>query len=92
MATTVVLSNVHEVNGKWRVDFEDGVSLEFSSLEDLNEWVDAFDEPSSDGPQNARKMCVAYARKRSPDFSNLNSVQGKNFILDLGHGNPVRVV
>ena len=92
MATTVVLTGVTiDGSGKVFIRFEGGTVIEFQSLGAVEEWVSEIDDPGGEGVDNARRMCVAYLKKRSSDLSNTNSVADKNFILDLGHANVVRV-
>jgi len=90
MATTVVLTDVI-LGPPVRVKFSDGTEFEFSSVDELNNWVDAMDDPDQEGSDNARRMCIAYLRKRSATYSQLNSVKDKNFIFDLGHAQVIRV-
>jgi hypothetical protein len=92
MATTISLTKVTIVGDRYTFTFADGMGIEFSSFAELTQFLDEFDDPNQNGPENARLLCMSYLRKRSADFSQLNSVLGKSFILDLGHANPIRVV
>jgi hypothetical protein len=93
MATTVVLSNVIKEpapSTRCRVQFTDGTELEFGTLAELREWALGIDS----GPMGAeltRRMCLARLLALSPELTNINQIQGKNFTFDLTNAQPVRV-
>lgn len=92
MATTVKMTKVTiPGDGRYIFTFADGTGMEFPSLQDVIDFTSAFDDPNDNGLDNARLMDIAYLQKRSPDFTQVNSVLNKDFILDLSSGSVVRV-
>ena len=87
MPTTVILIGVVREGDKYFVQFDDGTLLEFNDLESLTNFAIGVD----DDPDLTQKLCLAYALKRSSDLSNINPIQGKDFIFDLSAGNPIKV-
>lgn len=87
MATVVLTSVTTDQDGKVRIRFDNGAELEFNSLAEVQAWA-LLPDTSVDLTQ---QLCVAYAINRSPDLSNLASVQGRTFTFDLSNNNPIRV-
>lgn len=91
MATTVVLQDVigeEQPAGTVRVFWADGTAQEFPNFDALTTWALGPDKDQG----LTQRMCVAYALARSPDLSNIAPVKGKNFVFDLSHAQPIRVL
>lgn len=86
MATTVVLKDVIKSGSIVRIRFASGFEYEFSSLEQLTEWVSEVDTTDV-----VQKLCVAWAQARSADLSNIATIRNKDFIFDPAAANMIRV-
>lgn len=69
-----------------RVRWSDGTESEYPSLSAIES--QAASVQTSD---LAKVMCLAYAKARSADLSNIASVANKDFILDLSAPQPIKV-
>ncbi len=93
MATTVILRESEiKANGRVFFRFDGGFELEFPSLEAATEWVSEFDDPARDGVDNARRLCIAYLVARQPDLTPDAVVRNRDFVLDMSHPDPIRVL
>ena len=89
MAVTVSLTSVVKAaapSTKVTVNWADGTGQEFGSLVDLQRYLNEFVDATL-----AKSFCLGYLMARSADLSNIASVAGKNFTIDLSNPSPIRV-
>lgn len=88
MATQVILRSViKQPDGKVFVNFDNGSQREFTSIADLQAWAR---KPDTD-VDLTEQLCIAWAVARSPELSNIATIQNKTFTFDLSAPNPIRV-
>lgn len=88
MATQVILrSVVKQASGTVLVNFDSGNQREFSSMADLQEWARSPDT----SVDLTEQLCTAWAVARSPELTNIATIQNKTFTFDLSSPNPIKV-
>jgi hypothetical protein len=87
MSVEVILRSVTTANGKVYATFSDGTGIEFGSMADVQGAID-----SAVSLDQTRILCLAWAKARSSNLSNINTVKDKRFVVDFSHSQPVRVL
>lgn len=85
--TSVTLTGAKKARRKLFVRFSDETELEFASITDAREWAESVDVD----PNTARRICMSHLFRRSPTLSDLRSVKGRAFEVDLAADEPVKV-